>query len=210
MQKERPVKNINTYRDVSRITLEGLAEIHAGFAEFYRDLSARYTSSLQNMAQQDLPEASEQLDAIITSTEQATTNIMDILEEMQVENDNNLGTVNKLIDSCDLDDQVKKPLQDLSSMMASNQQSIMKIFEELSFQDLTGQRIKRIVTLVKSVEGTVQGILKEVGNKIYHEDGPPAAAVTEDKTDGAMDLKGPQKEGQGMDQASIDQLLAEL
>ena len=42
-------------------------------------------------------------------------------------------------------------------------QGIMTIFEELSFQDLTGQRIKKIVALVQAGRGEGQGYSDQPG-----------------------------------------------
>ena len=59
------------YRDVSRITLEGLAKITREFESFYQELSVKFQPALEGMAQKELPEASDQLNAIVEATETA-------------------------------------------------------------------------------------------------------------------------------------------
>jgi chemotaxis protein CheZ len=193
------------YQDVSRITLEGLSEITHDFEEFYKELANRFQPGLQDAADQELPEASDQLNAIVETTESATTKIMDTLEEMQDEQENARRILAELVADKRMSPSKRNALAQAVLALDSNQNRIMTIFEELSFQDLTGQRIKRIVTLVKSVEEKVHGILDTLGKKV-----PAGSASKPNQTQGQPELKGPQKPGEGLDQSAIDDLLANL
>ena len=197
--------NKSFYRDVSRITLEGLSEITHDFEEFYQELAARFQPGLQDAADQELPEASDQLNAIIETTESATTHIMDTLEAMQEEQGNTRRILTELAADKRMSPAKRNALGEAVLALDLNQDRIMTIFEDLSFQDLTGQRIKRIVTLMQSVEKKVHGILDTLGQKL-----PPASSKPTGPAQDAPGLKGPQRDGEGLDQSAIDDLLSSL
>ncbi|MFP4036900.1 MAG: protein phosphatase CheZ [Desulfobacteraceae bacterium] len=88
----------------------------------------------------------------------------------------------------------------------------MKMMEPLSFQDLVGQRIQRIIKLVKSMEERIEDLIISFGIKLqkYKED--PSKSFEElnrEVEHYKSELKGPQGDG-GLDQKDIDDLLASL
>jgi chemotaxis regulatin CheY-phosphate phosphatase CheZ len=89
----------------------------------------------------------------------------------------------------------------------------LSMMEPLSFQDLVGQRIQRIIKLVKSIEVRIEDLIISFGIKMrrYRED-PTCSfeALRMEVEEFKGELKGPQREGEGLDQAAIDQLLATL
>jgi chemotaxis regulatin CheY-phosphate phosphatase CheZ len=89
----------------------------------------------------------------------------------------------------------------------------LSMMEPLSFQDLVGQRIQRIIKLVKSIEVRIEDLIISFGIKMrrYRED-PTCSfeALRKEVEEFKGELKGPQRQGDGLDQASIDQLLATL
>lgn len=208
MNKKKPAKNEGFYQDVSRITLAGLSEIAADFQEFYEELAAKFHPALQDAADQELPEASDQLNAVIESTETATTMIMDALEEIQLEQAKIREALVKVNETKNLAKYKKNMIDEAAISVAGSEDKIMKIFEALSFQDLTGQRIKKIVTLVQSVEVKIHNILGALSEKAPEREEKPEVIVEDGKEED--ELKGPQREGQGMDQSAIDALLADL
>ena len=123
------------YQDVSRITLEGLAQITHEFQDFYQELTNKFQSGLQNAADQELPEASDQLNAIVETTESATTSIMDTLEEMQDEQEKVRRVLSELAADKRMAQSKRNALEQAILSLDSNQNRIMTIFEELSFQD---------------------------------------------------------------------------
>ncbi|MFH1134443.1 MAG: protein phosphatase CheZ [Pseudomonadota bacterium] len=205
MEKSSPKKDLTFYREVSRITVEGLAGITSDFKKFYDDISIRVHPALQGIAASELPEASDQLNAIINATEDAATKIMDILEEMQEENQKIRTALDAALGTKRMARSKVEALSGAVAALNSNESRIINIFEELSFQDLTGQRIRKIVNLVQKIELTVQGVLGNVGQKLSAESTEQAPAPVP-----GSELKGPQDEGQGMDQSAIDDLLAAL
>jgi chemotaxis regulatin CheY-phosphate phosphatase CheZ len=86
-------------------------------------------------------------------------------------------------------------------------------FIQMSFQDLTGQRIKRIINLVNQIEERIKNMVISFGIKITERERNPH--ISSDELQRAVEekvteLAGPQREGKGLDQAGIDELLANL
>lgn len=146
-----------------------------------------------------LPTATDELDAIIQSTENATGSIMDATEAVE--------EVSGLVG-----DELSAKLMDAATM----------IYEACSFQDLTGQRITKIVRMLKSIEERVERLVKafdpqllaaareqgtsetvqQAGNK-----GRSRTAAVGDNTEDDALLNGPQMDGDAMKQGDIDSLL---
>ena len=78
-----------------------------------------------------------------------------------------------------------------------------RIYEACSFQDITGQRINKVVGTLKTIEAKVVQIVATFGNG-DRETLDEFAGVA---TDAAL-LNGPQHPAVAMDQSDIDKLLA--
>ena len=81
----------------------------------------------------------------------------------------------------------------------------------MSFQDLTGQRIKRIINLVSEMEEKIKGMVISFGIKLNEKEKNPDISQDELQrvvNEKVEELSGPQRQGQGLDQAGIDELLA--
>ena len=161
------------------------------YSEF-RELSA-YIENAQNeisalqaneLHQQKIPDAGKQLDAIVKSTEEATNRIMEQAETIMAAN----------------------PL-DMESYQETVNNAVMEIFEACSFQDLTGQRISKVVETLQHIEQRVSKFAAAVKAK----DGEVELSEQEiAKAKRAADqlLHGPQFEGEGVSQSMVDELLA--
>jgi len=130
---------------------------------------------------------SDQLDAIVAATENATSNIMATVET-------NEGLLQQLKDG--LDDSAKLELIDQVS--ANN----MGLFEFCSFQDITGQRVTKVVRSLTYVEDKVNALIDAWGKAELEN----VDVQGLDKTDDEKLLNGPQHEGEGISQAEIDAL----
>ena len=127
-----------------------------------------------------IPFATDELDAIVEHTASAT---------------------NAILNSCEILDEVAGSL---SGEMASKlQDATTRIYEACSFQDITGQRITKVVTTLKAIEAKVAQIVAAFGSS---ETLPPEEMVADD-SDAAL-LNGPQLPTVAMDQSDIDKLLA--
>ncbi|WP_417464387.1 protein phosphatase CheZ [Kordiimonas sp.] len=132
-----------------------------------------------------IPRAGLELDAIVQQTEEATNTIMEAAEEI-------MG-----LDPADTDNYVAK-----------SQDAVMRIFEACSFQDITGQRISKVVETLSHIEKRVLELRNLLG--VTEEDIEQAKAEhTEEKAasgDKAL-LSGPALDGEGIDQSEVDALM---
>ncbi|WP_417451874.1 protein phosphatase CheZ [Kordiimonas sp.] len=132
-----------------------------------------------------IPRAGLELDAIVQQTEEATNTIMEAAEEI-------MG-----LDPADTDNYVAK-----------SQDAVMRIFEACSFQDITGQRISKVVETLSHIEKRVLELRNLLG--VTEEDIEQAKAEqTEEKVasgDKAL-LSGPALDGEGIDQSAVDELM---
>jgi chemotaxis protein CheZ len=136
---------------------------------------------VDDIRDRDIPFATDELDAIVQHTAAAT---------------------HAILESCEIMEEVAgKVTGDPSRQI---QDAITKIYEACSFQDITGQRITKVVTTLKTIEDKVAQIIKTFGVQRSPIDTPmPAPATTE-----AELLNGPQLPSNAMDQSDIDKLLA--
>ncbi len=137
---------------------------------------------------QFLPTASDELDAIIEATADATHAIMDATE-----------IVEGVLDG--LDGAAQEKLMDATT----------RIYEACGFQDITGQRITRIVQALKEIEIKVDALVEAFGNEIKKNKALQPDDDEGKKTRPIMDadlLNGPQSKENAKSQDEIDALLA--
>ncbi|MFT7433568.1 MAG: chemotaxis protein CheZ [Alphaproteobacteria bacterium] len=153
------------------------------------------------LSDQDIPDASNQLDAIVQQTEKATGSIMDSCEQLEGINQR---IIDKLIShDPQLDEDV---LASVDDAMVEAQNHVTNIFESCNFQDLTGQRIMKIVKTLKEVERQVLRMVVVFGLQNTNvEDSDREKLKTE-----AELLDGPQLPGNSLEQDDIDDILNKL
>lgn len=153
------------------------------------------------LADKDIPDASDQLDAIVTTTEQATRNIMDYLDQLQ---SNQQRVIDRLIaHEPPLDEDV---LAGIDDAMSESESLITSIYEACTFQDLTGQRIMKIVKTLKEIERQVLRMVVVFGLNQDKVDDETRKELEEE----ANLLEGPQLPGNSLDQDDIDDILSKL
>ena len=137
-------------------------------------------ASLQpkNLQLSRIPRAGQELDAIVKQTEQATNTIMENAEKIMAADPN-----------------------DTAAYQATVQDAVMQIFEACSFQDITGQRISRVVETLKHIEDRVTRIADTFG---VAEEEHHAEETDEERRRKELLLNGPQLEGEGVDQSDVD------
>jgi chemotaxis protein CheZ len=125
-----------------------------------------------------IPTATDELDAVVVETAKATGAIMDACEKIE----KIAGEV---------------PAPDGPELATA----VTSIYEACSFQDITGQRISKVVKTLKNIETKVSEIVSAFGQM----QAPGVAAPA--KEDGGL-LNGPQLKGPATAQEDIDKLLA--
>ena len=104
-------------------------------------------------------------------------------------------------------------LKDQLEILKSMNQMALDLSEPLSFQDLVGQRIQRIIKLVRSMEVRIEDLVISFGIKLKKYKTDPSKTYENLKEDVEVfksELMGPAREGEGLGQSEIDDLLASL
>lgn len=201
---------------VVRSLLDSLSgDLSAEDVRLYREVEdlARYIQSAKaeiaalnpaDIREEFLPTAADELDAIVQSTEAATGEIMDAAESIE---------------------DVLAGLPDETA--AAIRAGTTRIYEACSFQDITGQRVTKVVRTLKSIEERVDGLVRafepEHHGVTLDAKGRATAsgaqsggamrshvAAAGDKADDAALLNGPQGQGDAIRQDDVDALLAKF
>jgi chemotaxis protein CheZ len=176
------VKGTTHDDEVDKIAVE-LRELLSYIGAAKNELMGMQPKSLSN---RDIPDAGEQLDAIVKSTEDAAETIMDAAE-----------TVGML--SEEAEGEMAEKLEKVST----------ELFQASSFQDLTGQRITKVMRTLGHLEERLNALADAIGDDYIE---PPEEVIEVDDEGVAKDdtdlLHGPQLEGEGNSQAEIDAILA--
>lgn len=204
-------------------------------AAVYRQLSADMRQGLKNIYQQistaatpegdERPkvtdalfhEASDQLDEVLKATESAAMSIMEIVETQ----------LDRQAESASLIADLRGRYADdagLERLAAINEGlgvALTSLLTSLSFQDITGQRIKRVVSALNAIERSVVDLYVSSGLVMDAAEKNPAgdARAIQDEARKAVEdfrenrrvtstLKGPDKNG--ISQSAIDDMLAQL
>lgn len=153
--------------------IESLADyIHAAKAEIAALRPGEITNDF-------IASATDELDAIVCATEAATNEIMDSAEHLD-----GLAPM--------MDKEVAEKMTAITT----------RIFEACTFQDITGQRITKVVKVLKEIETRVETLVKAFGTEDTKSSKPQGPVTDEDL------LNGPQLPSDAADQAEIDRLLA--
>ncbi len=126
-----------------------------------------------------IPKAGEHLGAIVVATEEATNAIMAAAEAM-------LGAEG----------------EDEATYKAIVNEKVMQIFEACSFQDLTGQRIARVIETLENIEARIGRFAAAVKGP---EHGSPEETEREKRARELL-LHGPQSKGVAIGQDDVDAL----
>jgi chemotaxis protein CheZ len=132
-----------------------------------------------------VPTATDELDAVVDATKGATDSIMSACEAME-----------------------KAVLGRGDAVETQIIGEVTKIYEACTFQDITGQRIRKVVGVLRQVEGKVNHLLEALGHLdggVHH---PLAVEVADTRTDEQKLMNGPQMSAQAISQDEIDKLLA--
>ena len=129
-----------------------------------------------------------ELDAVVGATEHATEGILDAAEK--------IDTISHNLRANATDSYTTHLAEELT-------EHVMTIFEHSNFQDITGQRITKVVNTLKFVEERVDKMISIWGREAFMELlDSGSSSVDEDK----RLLNGPQQDGAGISQDEIDKL----
>lgn len=163
--------------------LEGLARY---IAQAKSEIAALRPDEIRN---RHLPTATDELEAIVGATEQATHGILEAVEVIE-------GLV------AEMPEEIGNKVTD----------AVTQVYEACNFQDITGQRITKVVKALQHIEQKVDGLLAVFGEDmaqrhqaVLEADSAEEAEVTDEKL-----LNGPQLPEEATTQDEIDKLLADF
>lgn len=190
---ERTIRRERAAPDIDRIRLD------------LADMAEAISRTKQEIAQMKLEadhggrfaEASQELDAIVEQTETATNEILLAAENIQevAWTLREAGAAEELCEKLDA--------------------HATDVYTACSFQDLTGQRTRKVVTVLRYLESRINAMIDIWGMNEDEITAPPAPADRSfDPIDARPDahlLNGPQLRGRGVEQDHVDELMwAEL
>jgi len=187
--------HIDQIGEVVRSLLDSIAgDISAGDLRLYREVEslAQYIHAAReeiaalrpgDIKHRFIASATDELDAIVGATEAATNEIMDAAESLESV-------------TASLDSEASEKLADITT----------RIYEACTFQDITGQRITKVVKALKDIEDRVEGLVKMFGAE-YEKEGAAKDKPETQPSDQDL-LNGPQLPAAAANQADIDALLA--
>ncbi len=168
--------------DLTAANLKFYAEIQS-LAQFIHELKSEIaTLRPDDITDEYLPSANDELEAIVGATEIATNNIFEAVE--------NIETLTETMS------------QETASQVS---EAVTRVYEACSFQDITGQRITKVVGALREIEQTIARLLDAFGEEIQR---VPREARPDRKSQGDEGLmSGPQMPDAAMNQDDIDAIL---
>lgn len=157
-----------------------LREIAGYIATMREEIGALQVNDLKESR---IPAAGQELGAIVKATEDATNRIMECAETLMGADGRDPDAYKALVD-----------------------EKMMVIFEACSFQDITGQRIAKVVETLQHIEARVARFAtvmraKDIEGALSEQE--QARAERRRK----LMLHGPQLQGQGIGQSDVDELI---
>jgi len=188
-------------------------DLQGGLKEIYQEVKAARGGNEIKSIEADInpeelfSETSDQLDAVLQTTEKAAVEIIDIVEKLQ-ELQGSVSTIVKGFESGGVTKTNRMKLKEINNTLGTDLSNIMI---SLSFQDLTGQRIKKIISSIRQIEKIVREVMLSTGLMIQKREVEPEKdidSLSEDaKHEATSKLEGPTE---GTNQGDVDDLLASL
>lgn len=198
------------FQELGRMT----RELHESLNSF------RFDSRLTELAEHEIPDAKERLNYVIDMTNQAAHRTMNMVEETiplseQLEKlGNELTQKWQRLMRREMDAKgFKKLSQEVGEFLPLVEEHATQIHANLSemmiaqdYQDITGQIIRRVITLVQDMENNLVNMIRISGAKIQ---ATPAAPKSKTKLEGPqINPKGREDVVDGQD--NVDALLSSL
>jgi len=182
-----PPANRKRVQAISAADVDVYAELERLSA--YIDAARREIALIhpEDVKEEYVPGATDQLDAVVEATADATNAIMDCCDE------------------------IHDVMGDVSPSVGTKLTNVTtRIYEACTFQDITGQRIGKVVSALKNIEARVDALVLAFGDETVKPQKTAGArkSAKNKKTTDADLLEGPQLSEKAKNQAEIDDLLA--
>jgi chemotaxis protein CheZ len=211
LQKISDIRESCLFQEVGKMT----RQLHDSLNSFRQD------ARIDALAEQEIPDARERLSYVIKMTQKSADRTLNAVEETLpmadkiAERADNLGQAWGRFKRRELSvDQFRELSSDIESFLKdiNRDSSIMKsnlneVLLAQDFQDLTGQIIKRVITLVEEVEGNLVELIRLTGSRL--------CSTKDECKESNIDPEGPHIPGVGKgdvvtSQDDVDDLLSSL
>ncbi len=179
--------------DGMSVDAEADQDLRIELAQMVRTIARAKTeiASIKHPKSEDdfMVEASNELDAVVASTEIATNTILESGEEIE-----------RLVDKVKILHADEDTIVLMADQVAAQ---VINIFEACNFQDVTGQRITKIIRTLRFIETRILSMIDIWGKEAFEGlpiPGPPPLHSSDEH------VSGPQLENQGISQEEIDAL----
>ena len=176
--------------DLSQTNLKLYAELES-LARYITEAKSEIASLRPDeIRSHHLPAATDELEAIVGATEHATNGILSAMEVLE-------GLTGEM--SPELGEKITE--------------AVTQVYEACNFQDITGQRITKVVKALQHIEQKVDGLLAIFGANVTESSEAANAADATDETAEEKDkklLNGPQLPDSASSQDEIDKLMADF
>lgn len=152
------------FKEVGKVT----RKLHDSIRSFKEALDPR----LKDMAETEMPNAVDKLHFVIEKTEEAANKTMGIVEKYVLSMDDLSSHIRNL----EGPDESIAFLKDFKSKLEDD---LTEIITTQSFQDITGQTIKKVITLVADIEGELVKLITTFGVKFEEGKKADSSAVSE-------------------------------
>ncbi|WP_019959852.1 protein phosphatase CheZ [Woodsholea maritima] len=174
--------------DTMQIFFSSLDQSICNEFSYIADYIARTRSEIAHLRPNDIkeqriPTAGKELEAVVTDTERATESIMQEAENI-----------------------LCAEAEDMDSYKAMVDDAMLRIIEACSFQDLTGQRVSKVVGSLNHVEKRVTRFARVMG---VHDASADEDELVEKERANKLHLNGPAVGGPETTQEEIDRMLAD-
>jgi chemotaxis protein CheZ len=192
-------------------------------------MNFRMDSRISDLTSTDIPDAKDRLEYVIEMTEKSANTVLGVVEKSTPVAEKLIDQSKQLTEQWDkfrrremdgdelrsMGQDVETFLSETESMMTELLSGFTEVMMAQGFQDLTGQIIRKVITLVDEIEGNLVELIRIQGESIAP-DNKVAKENDKDKDKDKDELAGPQILGkessddvmQGQD--DVDDLLASL
>lgn len=205
-------RDVTLFSEIGKLT----RQLHEALISFQLD------NKISAFAAHDIPDARERLNYVITMTEQAANRTMDGLErcmplvtQLNHQASEFRGKMQKLLrkemqpgEFRALCDDLVAHFGETEKQLGDVQHTLNDVILAQDYQDLTGQVIRRVISLVQEVEGSLVELVKMFGNMSELSTVKDAAAKPKSGVEGPVVDKTRQDVVHGQD--DVDALLSSL
>ncbi len=203
----------NMFQEIGKLT----RELHEALNSF------RLDSQLTELADKEIPDARERLQYVITMTEKSANTTMDAVEAsmpvcdaMQECGKDIHGRWQRFMrremepqefrELCkEIDDVLDQQHKGATQLKAA----LTEILMAQDFQDLTGQIISKVITLVSNLESSLVTLIKDSGGMLAESSAEEKTKTEREKLDGPQ-VPGVNSDGAVSGQDEVDDLLSSL